>query len=252
MSGVAASNGADRARDAQRLHKLLHLANNAGTEGEAMAAATAAAKLMASRGLTEQDAETVSRNPGRASIEAVEILCFGRRTPPWLELLSGGICRLSGCFAWVTGTRQLDAGKQRAYSTFTLRAAGRPEDLAIARALVPSFAQVVREIGVRRHRRRQGRSAYRLGLAVGLLDRMESVQNDVLERVRRSSRGALEPIDRVSQARAAIGLDGLKEARPVSASDGTAVASGMRDAKNIKLPGQHHALHGQLALKEAT
>lgn len=252
MISAGTADTAARQRDADRLRKLLHLAENAGTEGEAMAAATAAAKLMASRGLTEEDAETIRRSPDRDTINAENIISFGARRPQWMELLAVNICRLSGCFAWIVRTREFQPSKLKWRSEFCLHAAGRAEDLAISKALIPAFAQVVREVSLRSTRARQGRASYQLGLAIGLSERMGSVQNLVLERIRRSSRSALEPVDRVAQARAAAGPEKLLSASPLRVAHTTAFVHGIQDADDIKLPGQQHALQGQLALKEAT
>lgn len=237
-------------RVVDRIRKLLALAERGGTEHEAANAAARAAALIAKHGLTDDDIAEAGGDDGIADGHRVVHRRNGSTSVPvWIQALALETGRLCGCFVWRYWRRSAAA------SWVEIRAVGRDQDLNTFSALLPALLATVRRLTRDAKRRAAQRghafspASYARGVVWTMTERMKAAQTDVMAQIRESSAHALEPRDRAAAAEAeANARMQLGEARAVAAADVASFHAGERDGARVRVPGEHDAITGRLAL----
>lgn len=223
-----------------RIRKLLALRDGAGTEGEAMAAAAQAGRLLAELGIEEGDVIRESEQ----DIEIGELIYEYRsgKSKSYIDYLCSGLGQLCGCFVYSEQLRNPVSWKIVGYR---LCASGRPRDLVVLHSLFPAMLDTVESIKKARGGRDSG--SYALGLVTGLIRRMNAEQNHVLEQIKVPS---LVPLSRCEQAELVTQEEFKVPDAPPPASKESSFLEGIEDSGNVKIAGEHQAIGGNLALGE--
>jgi hypothetical protein len=213
-----------------KIKKLLALSQSSNANEAAVAAATAQ-RLMAEHSIAA--AELVGAIEEKASKE-VDPLFAAKALPLWLNILSCGLCKANGVYSWA---ERCADGVTRIYL------AGRPSDVANARFLFAYLRSEIERLA-QVECPRMGRSikdAYRKGAAIGALDAMKKVTEEV--RATATCAALLKVDGRLADARSAAALRGKTTTR-------NAAVRGDRSAfERGKAAGSH--LHGSAQIGAA-
>lgn len=229
-----------RSKKLEKIRKLLALRDGAGTEGEAMAAAAQAGKMITELGIEEGD---VIRDSDQSIKVGEKIFEYkSGRSKAYIHALSSGLGRLCGCFVYKSKLRSPVSYKVIGYQ---IMASGKDRDILVLNTLFPSMLDSVEKL--KKARGGRDSAGYALGLALGLIDRMNAEQNAILESIKVYS---LVPVDRSNEAE----KETSKHIKLKSGKGGrvkkSAYMKGREDSKNLKIAGQHQAVRGTLALGE--
>lgn len=234
-----------RTEIADKIRKLLALADGAGTEAEAANAAARAAALMARYQIEQADVDTLVRD-AEDPMTRVNTETTGRLAG-WRKSLAGGIA--AGCGCSVIIMRSHRAGES--YLSFF----GRTSDV---QAAVYMFGALSTEIERLAKRNASGRgaayvNAYKLGAATTIAGRLRAQRAETIEQARLagvSSAALVKVTDSCAIARtfAEKTIGKIGTAAPSRCSSGSGFQAGERDGRNVKLGGGAALGKGQRAI----
>lgn len=220
-----------RSEVADKIRKLLALAEGAGTEAEAANAAGRAADLMARYQLAQADVDALVRDVEDPMVQA-ETEGAGRLAG-WRKTLASGVAL--GC-----GTYTLTVIGLKSRTRFY----GRASDVETSLYL---FAALTREVERLAKRNASGQgaayaNAYKLGMAVTLYERLRSQRAETIEQARTegASTSALVKVsDSSALAKAFASGGGIKiaAARASRCSSQSGFGAGKADGRNVSLGG---------------
>lgn len=220
-----------RSEIADKIRKLLALAEGAGTEAEAANAAGRAAALMARHQIEQADVDTLVRDVDDPMTQ-VETEGAGRLSG-WRKTLSSGVA--IGCGTYVL---TVIGGKSRT------RFYGRASDVETSLYL---FATLTREIERLAKRNAAGKgaayaNAYKLGAATTIYRRFEAMRRETIEQARHegASSAALVKVGDSSALAEKFALQyGMKvsSARLDRCSDSEGYNAGQADGRRVSLGG---------------
>jgi hypothetical protein len=229
---------------ADKIRKLLALADGAGTEAEAANAAARAAALMAQYQIEQADVDALVRDTEdpmiRVNTDAAS------RIAGWRKQLASGIATGCGCSVVITGKR----GGESCLSFF-----GRTSDV---QAAIYMFGALSTEIERLAKRNAAGNgaayvNAYKLGAATTIARRLRAQREETIEQARAAgvSSSALVKVNdscEIARKFAESTIGKLGTAAPSRYSSGGGFGAGQRDGRDVKLGGGTAIGNGPRAL----
>lgn len=213
----------------EMLKKLLALADNAGSPGEAQAALSAAMKHATRHGL---DLDEVRRS-GDEDDEMHELVYKTKRPPIYIVTLVNELAKMCGCcmFTEPDGVYVWGRGRDRTVCK------------TLANATIDTMDQQHNRAS-RKSRRGVERVSFCQAFIEQLLERMAEAQNEVLDSCRTKALAIIAPRDRSLEAEKhatdALGLS--KKSHRMPPKDHVSAALGADAAHRTKLPGEHQEL----------
>lgn len=213
----------------EMLKKLLALADNAGSPGEAQAALSAAMKHATRHGL---DLDEVRRS-GDEDDMMRELVYKSKRPPFYVLTLINELGKMCGCCMFMARDGVYVWGRER----------DRTICKTLANATIDTMDQQ-HDRASRKTKRGVDRASFCQAFIEQLLERMAEAQNEVLDSVRTKALAIITPRERAiksyEEACDALGLETAKVRKPPK--DHVSAALGADAAHRTKLPGEHQEL----------